>query len=144
MLHVFNYCPVSLFSVVSKVFEKLVNYRIVDHLEKSDLFADFQYGFRSSSSTANLLTVAPDRIAKAFTGSGATQPVALDIFKAYNRVWHAGILNKLRSSGISVQIFGLISFFLSNINFCMVLDRNLSHEYPVNAGVPQGSIQWLS
>ena len=43
-----NYCPVSLLSGVSKVFEKLVNNRIVDHLEKYGLFSDFQYGFRSS------------------------------------------------------------------------------------------------
>ena len=43
-----NYCPVSLLSVVRKVFEKLVNNRIVDHLEKYGLFYDFQYGFRSS------------------------------------------------------------------------------------------------
>ena len=43
-----NYCPVSLLSVVSKVFEKLVNNRIVDHIEKCGLFSDFQYGFRSS------------------------------------------------------------------------------------------------
>ena len=42
-----NYHPVSLFFVVSKVFEKLVNNRIVDHLEKCGLFSDFQYGFRS-------------------------------------------------------------------------------------------------
>ena len=41
-----NYCPVSLLSVVSKVFEKLVNNRIFDHLEKCCLFSDFQYGFR--------------------------------------------------------------------------------------------------
>ena len=43
-----SYRPVSLLSVVSKVFEKLVNNRIIDHLEKCDLFSDFQYGFRSS------------------------------------------------------------------------------------------------
>ena len=43
-----NYCPVSLLSVVSKVFEKLVSNGIVDHLEKCGLFSDFQYGFRSS------------------------------------------------------------------------------------------------
>ena len=48
-----NYHPLSLLSVVSKVFEKLVNNRIVDHLEKCDLFSDFQYGFRSSRSTAD-------------------------------------------------------------------------------------------
>ena len=66
-----NYCPVSLLSVVSKVFKKLVNNRIVDHLEKCGLFPDFQHGFRSSRSTADLLTVATDRIARAFNRSGA-------------------------------------------------------------------------
>ena len=52
-----NYRPVSLLSVVSKVFEKLVNNRIVDHPEKCGLFSNFQYGFRSSGSTTDLLTV---------------------------------------------------------------------------------------
>ena len=77
-----NYCSASLLSVVSKVFEKLVNNRIVDHLEKCGLFPDFQYGFRSSRSTADLLTVVSDRIAMAFNRFGATQAVALDISKA--------------------------------------------------------------
>ena len=67
-----NYFPVSLLSVVSKVFEKLVNNRIVDHLDKCGFFSDFQYGFRSSQSTADLLTVVSDRIARAFKRSGAT------------------------------------------------------------------------
>ena len=52
-----NYRLVSFFSVVSKVFEKLVNNRIDEHLEKCDLFSDFQYDFTSSRSTADLLTV---------------------------------------------------------------------------------------
>ena len=43
-----KYCPVSIFSVVSKVFERLVNNKIVDHLDIFGLFSDFQYGFRSS------------------------------------------------------------------------------------------------
>ena len=42
-----NYCPVSILSMVSKVFEKLVNNRIFDHLDKCGFFSDFQYGFRS-------------------------------------------------------------------------------------------------
>ena len=109
-----NYCPVSLLSAVSKVFEKLVNNRIVDHLEKCGLFSDFQYGFRSSRSTADLVTVASDSIARAFNRTGATRAEALDISKAFDRVWHAGLLHKLKSYGISGQIFGLISSFLSN------------------------------
>ena len=84
-----NYRPVSLLSVVSKVFEKLVNNRIVDHLEKCGLFSHFQYGIRSSRSTADLLTVVSDRTTKAFNRSGATLTVALNISKAFDRVWHA-------------------------------------------------------
>ena len=87
-------------------------------------FCYFQYGFRSSRSTADLLTVVSDRIARAFNKSGAAQAVTLDISKAVDRVWHAGLFHKLKSYGISGHIFGLISSFLS----------------PVNAGVPQGSI----
>ena len=78
--------PVSLPSVVSKVFENLVNNRIVDHLEKCGLFSDFQYGFKSSRSTADLLAVVSDRIARAFNKSGATRAVALDISQAFDRV----------------------------------------------------------
>ena len=67
-----NYHTVSLLSVVSKVFEKLINNKIVDHLEKRGLFSNFQHGFRSSRSTADLLAVVSDRIARAFNRSGAS------------------------------------------------------------------------
>ena len=130
-----SYCLVSLLSVISKVFEKLVNNRIVNHLEKCGLFSDFQYGFRSSRSTADLLTVVSVRIARAFNRSGATRAVALDISKAFDRVWHAGLLHKLKSYGISGPIFSLVSSFLSNRRFQVVLDGKSSHEYPVNAEV---------
>ena len=136
-----NYCPVSLLSVVSKVYEKLVNNRIVDCLGKCGLFSGFQYGFRCS--TADLLTVVSDKISRAFDRSGATPDVALDISKPFGRVWHAGFLHKLNSYGISSQIVGLMSFFLSNRWLRVVLDGNYSQEYLVNAGVPQGFILFL-
>ena len=56
--------------MVSKVFEKLVSNRIVNQLEKCGLFSGFQYGFRSSQSTGDLLTVVYNRIDKAFHRSG--------------------------------------------------------------------------
>ena len=66
--------------------------------------------------------------------------MALDISKAFDRVWHAGLLHKLKSYGISGQILSLISSFLSNGRLRMVLDGQSSQEYPVNAGVLHGSI----
>ena len=62
-----NYRPVDLLSVVSKVFEKLVNNGIVYHLDKCGLFSDLRYGFRSSQSTADLLTDVSYRTARAFS-----------------------------------------------------------------------------
>ena len=103
-------------------------------------FSDFQYGFRSSRSSADLLTVVSDRIARGFNKSGATRAVTLDISNDFDRVWHADLLYKLKSYGISGQIFDLISSFLSNRQLQVVLDGKCSQEYPVNAGVPQGSI----
>ena len=75
-------------------------------------FFDSQYGFRSSWSTADLLTVVSDRIAGAFNRSGAIWAVALDISKDFDSVWHAGLLHKFKSYGISGQIFGLFIIFV--------------------------------
>ena len=127
-----KYLLVSFLSVVSKVFEKLVNNRLVDHLEKCELFSDLKYGFRSSWSAVDLLTGVSDRIAWAFNRSRATWAVALDISKAFNSLQ--------QSYGISGHIFNLISSFLSNRWLRVVLDGKSLQEYPVNGGVPQRSI----
>ena len=66
--------------------------------------------------------------------------MALDISKAFDRVSHAGLFHKLKSYGISGQIFGLVSSFLQNRRLQVVLDGNSSQEYLVNVGVPQGFI----
>ena len=87
-------------------------------------FSDFQYGSRSPGSTADLLTVVSDRIARSFNRSGATRAVALDISKAFDRVWYTG-LHKLKSYGVSGQIFGLISSFLHNRRPLVVLMGSL-------------------
>ena len=63
----------------------------------------------------------------------ATRTVALNISKAFDRVWHADLLQKLKSYGISGQILDHISSFLSNRQLLVVLDGKSSQEYPVNA-----------
>ena len=70
-------------------------------------FPNFQYGFRSSGLTAGLLTVASDRIARAFSRFSTTHAVALDISNTFDKTWHAYLFHKLKSHGISGQIIGL-------------------------------------
>ena len=81
-----------------------------------------------------------DRIASTFSRSGATGAVPLDIFKAFNRVWHADCLHKCRFFRISGHILDLISSFLSNRQLWVVLNGTSSQEYLVAAGIPQGPI----
>ena len=70
-----------------------------------------------------------------FNRSGATQAVALDESKAFDRVWHAGLLHKLKSLKLKNlrSDIGLISSFLSNRRLQVVPDGKSSQEYPVNA-----------
>ena len=103
-----NYHLVSILSVVCNVYEKFVNNKLVDYLEKCGLFTDFQYSFRSRRSTADLLRVVSDTAARVFNSSGASRAVALDISKTFNRAWHTVVLCKLKWYGISGQIFGHI------------------------------------
>ena len=72
--------------------------------------------------------------------SGATRSVALNISKAFDRIWHAGLLHKLKSYGVSGWIFSLALSFLRNRGLRVALDRKSSKKYTVNSGVPQGSI----
>ena len=81
-----SYRPVSLISVDSKIFEKLVNNSHVVLLKKCSFFPDFKHDFRSFYSTTDFLRVVSYRVARDFTKSGTTQVVAHDTSKVFDRV----------------------------------------------------------
>ena len=106
--------------------------RIVDHLEKCVLFSDFYNGFRSSPSTADLLI----ELLGLITDLGLLEVYHLIYPMLLTEFGMLVIVTNLSPS----QIFGLVSSFLSNMWVWLVLNGKLAQEYPVNAGVPQGSI----
>ena len=86
---------------------------VVEHHKKCGLFSDFHYGFRSSQSTLDLLTVVSDRLTSAFDRSVTWYiTVAIVISKGFYRVWHTGLFQKL----ISYRISGWL-FFLSSVMY---------------------------
>ena len=135
-----QYRPISLLSIISKLFECVINERVLDHLVKNNLLSDVQYGFRSSRSTADVLTVITHRISEAIAKGNHTRLIALDISKAFDKVWHKGLLHKLSSYGICGNIHAIIKSFLSGRSLKVVVNGQSSEAHSINAGVPQGSI----
>ena len=86
------------------------------------------------------MTIVYGRVTRGFNESGATQAVALGISKPFDRVLLVGLLHKLKSYGISSEVFGHISSFLSNRWLWVALDGKSSQKISVNAGVPHSSI----
>ena len=110
------------------------------HLEKAGVFSDFQYGFRSASSTVDPVTVLTERIALPLSSSGTIQAISLDISKAFDKVWHSGLLHKLKAYGVTGEILNIIYSFLTNCRLRLMLDGKSSPEFAINADVPQSSI----
>ena len=125
-----NYRPINLFSIFSKIYEKFASNRLADKLAICGLFSDFQFGFRSSCSTTDILTVVSDRIIRVFIRDGANWAIAFDSSMDFGRG---------QSFAISDQVLGLMSSFLDNRRR-VVLDGRPSQGFPVNVGISQGSI----
>ena len=95
-------------------------------------FSDFQYGFRSSRSTTDLLTVVYDRIPIAFNRSEATQAVVL-VYPRLSRRFRMLVVFTKVSHGISGSVFVFISSFLTNARLHVFPDGKPQQEYPVNS-----------
>ena len=127
-----NYCPVSLLSVVIKVFEKFENNRIAEHPEICGIFSNFQYGFRSAQSIAIFWQLHFIALLGLLTGLGLLK---LKHLKYPRPLREFGMLVFFTNLRISGQIFGLPSSFLIDTQLHVVLDGKSSQEYQVNAGV---------
>ena len=135
-----NYRPIALISCLSKVFECLLNKKITKHLSAHNLLSDRQYGFRSRRSTGDLLSFLTNSWSSSFRNFGETFAVALDISKAFDRVWHKALISKLPSYGFYPSFCSFISSFLSDRSIAAVVDGYYSSPKSINSGVPQGSV----
>src|ERR1044072_7311942 len=100
--------------VLPKIFETLLNSHFLDHLESHSLLSDHQYGFRRSRSTGDILSYLTDLWSSALRDFGESCVVAFDIYKAFDRVWHALLLSNLPSFGFPPSLCLLLSSFLSD------------------------------
>jgi hypothetical protein len=135
-----NYRPISLLSGLSKLFEKLILARLTAHSEDNHLLPDQQFGFRKNHSCDHQLLRVTNKIAHGMNTNKATGIVFLDVAKAFDRVWHEGLLSKLILKKFPNSLVNLIASYLEDRSFHVALRGERSASRQIRAGVPQGSI----
>ena len=119
--------------------ETILNHKLMKYLEDNSLLRDRQYGFRKNRSTGDMMSLLSETWSRGIHAFGESKVVALDISKAFDRVWHDGLISKIRCYGVSNTFIRFLSDFLCNRSIRVVVDGVASNIFPINAGVPQGS-----
>ena len=116
--------------------------KIYSHLCVNGLLTPNQSGFRPGDSTVNQLLSITHKIYRAFEEipSKETRSVFLDLSKAFDRVWHEGLLYRLECNGITGNLLTLIQDYLANRKQRVVLNGKSSEWATISAWVPQGSV----
>ncbi len=135
-----NYRPISLISCVGKVFEKAVLKYLSNYLLDNNLLYKYQSGFQIGHSTVHQLVELYDNICTALDKKEDYCMVFCDISKAFDRVWHKGLLLKLKSYGIRGQVLHWLDSYISGRKQKTFINGKLSCSKSLNAGVPQGSV----
>ena len=110
------------------------------HLESNILLSDHRYGFRKARSTRGLPSYLTHTWSSSLRNFGETFVIALDISKAFDRVWREALLAKLPAYGFTPSFCKLISSFLSKLFISSVVDGATSTSFSVSSGVPPCSV----
>jgi len=139
--HLFtNYRPISLLSVVSKILERVVFKHVYNFLLTSNLLSKHQSGFRSGDSTVNQLSFLYHAFSQALDAKKDVKIVFCDVSKAFDKVWHNGLLYKLQKAGIRGNLLTWFQNYLTHRTQRVVIKGQHSSWGEIEAGVPQGSV----
>jgi hypothetical protein len=135
-----NYRPISLLSNVGKVLKKVILTRLVRATNENHVLPDEQFGFRPKHSTADQLIHVTEFISQGINQKESTGAIFLDVAKAFDTVWHDGLVYKLHTAGVSLAMVKLLNSFLEDRKFHAKIGNVLSTVREIEAGVPQGSV----
>lgn len=134
-----SYRPISLLTTTSKVFERLLLQRIYKDHESLTLLPDHQFGFRERHSTTHQVHRIVNEISKTLEEKKYCNAVFLDISQAFDKVWHRGLLFKLKKN-LLANYYLLLKSYLCNRHYSVKFKGDQSDFFPIESGVPQGSV----
>ena len=135
-----NNRPISLLNTIEKVFETIILKHVYNHLINNKILTSFQSGFLPGDSTTNQLTYIYDTFCKALDNGLEVKAVFFDNSKAFDEVWHLGLLHQLNAIGIRGKLHSWFSNYLNERRQHVVFLGAVSNWASLQAGVPQGSI----
>ena len=137
-----NYRPISLLPICGKLFEKIIFNSLYSYLNVNNLITRNQSGFRPGNSTKNQLLYLVNEIHEPFEDSKSLEvhAVFLDISKAFDKVWHKGLIFKLKQNGVSGKLLKFFESYLENRKQRVALNGFYSDYSIIEFGVPQGSV----
>lgn len=134
-----SYRPISLLPVISKVFEKIFLSRLKPVLEENNIIPDHQFGFREKHATVEQVHRVVHKIRQSLEKKQYCSAVFLDIQQAFDRVWHKGLLCKLKTF-LPNSFYMILRSYLDQRRFQVKFEEELSNIYEMKASVPQGSV----
>ena len=135
-----NYRPVSLLPICGKFIERLILNEMLKFFIENKLISPNQLGSKPGDSCTNQLLAITHEIYKSFDEGFEVRGVFLDLSKVFDKVWHEGLIFKLKQNGISGNLLNLLCKFLRNRKQRVLLNELVSGWSDVKAGVPQGSV----
>lgn len=135
-----NYRPISLTSVICKIFEHIITKHIRNHLDMHGILSPFQHGFRYKHSCESQLLITTHDLMRHRDKNHQVDVAVLDFSKAFDTVPHAKLLHKLHHYGIRGPILLWIETFLRNRHQQVVVNGVESQAIKVISGVPQGTV----
>ena len=138
--HPSNYRPISLLEVPGKIFERIINHRLRQHLQLNNLYNPNQFGFRTRRGTTHAIAIATEAIAQSKADNGQCNVVLRDVAKAFDKVWHIGMKYKILHLNLPVIAEKLLCDFLKDRTAKIKINSHLGESFGLYCGVPQGSV----
>jgi hypothetical protein len=135
-----SYRPISLLCAVSKILERIILNRINNFLDEHGIIPAEQHGFKRKFSTTSQLSKVIKNAKRKLKEKSSTGIIMLDVEKAFDRVWHNGLLFKMIELNFPAYIIKLTANFLTNRHFFVEIGNSNSKKYKIPFGVPQGAV----